>query len=116
MIIEKKNTVATGDIIGFRVVTGEELIGKVVSVDDKSVTVTRPVVIQMQMVAPNQAGIAFAPFMVTAEEDGQFTIAFDKMLTMPFKARRDIAANYYKATTGIDLPNSAPTASGLLRA
>lgn len=103
MLIEKK--LAEGDIIAFRLVSGDELIGKLVKSDAQGYHITKPIALQMQMVAPQQAGIGFAPFMVGADEDGPFCFPLEKMLTHPVKAREDIKASYVKATTGIEIPN-----------
>lgn len=109
MLIEKK-AVSPNDIVVFRILTGEEIIGKVVSLNEanggesREITVARPIVLQMQMVAPNQAGIAFAPFMVGAEEDGKYTFSYAKLLLKPMAARKDVANNYLKATTGLEMP------------
>jgi hypothetical protein len=111
VFIEKKDSVAIGEVAALRLVTGEEIIGKVVENSIGSITLTKPVVLQMQMVAPNQAGIGFAPFMVGTDEDSRFTIGLDKLIVHPMKARKDIAANYTQATTGI----AVPQAPGIIR-
>lgn len=113
MLIEKKDTAAVNDVISFRLVTGEEIIAKLAAIDEVSITVGKPVVVQMHMVAPNQAGLQFAPFMATADEDtAKFRFERAKLLADPLKSRKDITAQYVKMTTGLDIPN----APGLLKA
>ena len=106
MLIEKK--VAVGDTISFRLITGEEIIAKLTDINETAITVSKPIVAQMQMVGPNQAALAFGPFMMTADEEAtKFTFRRDRLLSDPIKPRKDIAANYIQATTGI-----VPAAAG----
>jgi hypothetical protein len=113
MLIEKKE-LSVNDVAVIRLVTGEELVGKVVAASASDITITKPVILQMQMINPKEAGIGFAPFMVGAEEAGRYTFPHDKLVLLPMKARQDIAINYLKATTGLTMPPGANTASGLI--
>lgn len=114
MLIGKvKEEVKVGDVAALRLVTGEEIIGKVSAYDGYTISISKPVQIQIQMVAPNQAGITFAPFMVSVEEDGDFSFVIASSLSLlPKKARADLTANYLKATTGLDIPATP----GIIRA
>lgn len=104
MIIEKKEIAAVGEVVSFRLTNGEEIIAKLVSADDKQVVVTKPIIAQIQMVSANQAGLAFAPFMATVNEDTtKFTFPRGNLLSDPMKSRADIGANYIKMTTGLDV-------------
>lgn len=107
MLIEKKEVLAVNDIVSFRIANGEEIIAKLVTIDDASFTVTKPIVASIQMVAANQAGLAFGPFMATVDEDtAKFVFAKAALLGAPLKTRPDIATNYLKMTTGLELPVS----------
>lgn len=110
MLIEKRATVAANDIVALRLVTGEELIAKatVVEVTESggTIVVTKPVVVQMQMISAQQAGIGFAPFMVSVDEDSAFTFTFDKLALKPLKASADMTKRYIQMTTGIEIPKS----------
>lgn len=109
MLIEKKeHGLVPNDIVVTRLVTGEELVGKLIESYDalKSdfLVLTKPVLLQMQMISAQQAGIGFAPFMVGVDEDGRFAIGTDKLLVQPMRARKELAANYTQATTGLTIP------------
>jgi hypothetical protein len=113
MLIGKtKEEVKVGDVASLRLMTGEEIIGKVVATDGYSITITKPIAVQVRMVGQGQAAIAFDPFMVSVEEEGEFTFAQTALSLQPKKARADIQANYLKATTGLDVPPP----QGILRA
>lgn len=103
MLIDKKD-VSVGEVAALRLTTGEELVGKVLDLTSTAITLSKPVIIQMQMVSQTQAGIGFAPFMVSVDEDSKFTILLAKLVCAPMKARKDIAGNYLKATTGLEIP------------
>ncbi len=110
MLIEKK--AEAGDVVSFRLTNGEEIIAKLVSADEKTIIVTKPIIAQIQMVSANQAGLAFGPFMASVNEDtAKFNFPRTNLLSEPLKTRTDIAQNYIKMTTGLDV---AP--AGLLKA
>ncbi len=108
MLIEKKPTLEKGEVISFRLITGEEIVARLSAIDDDSFTVSKPIVAQMQMVAPNQAALAFAPFMSTADEaTSRFRFPRTNLLCDPIKPRADISSQYTKMTTGIEIPVNA---------
>lgn len=111
MLIEKKIT--TNDVVSFRILTGEEIIGKCIEITDRTITLSKPIIAQIQMVAPNQAGITFGPFMATADEETtKFKFDLEKIITYPIKPREDIKNQYIKMTSGIEVVSSA---DGLLK-
>ncbi len=110
MLIEKK--AGEGDIVSFRLTNGEEIIAKLVKDEGMHIVVTKPIIAQIQMVSANQAGLAFGPFMASVNEDtAKFTFPRSNLLSEPLKTRADIAQNYIKMTTGLDV---AP--AGILKA
>lgn len=104
MLIENNNL--ENQIVCFKLVSGEEVVAKCVKETSLDITITKPVVIQMQMVGPNQAGIGFVPFTVASEEDARLVITKAAISMMPSKARRDIASQYSKMTSNIELPTT----------
>lgn len=110
MLIQKKETVAVGDVAAIKLVSGDEVVGRVVAVESDKITLTKPVILQMQMVSPTDARLAFAPIMAGAAEEGNYTFEYRQCLILPLKARQDVAGGYLKATTGLE---TAP--AGLIR-
>jgi hypothetical protein len=105
MLIEKKPVVGVNDVISLKLVTGEELIGKITAMDDNSITLSKLLIVQMQMVSANQAGIAFAPFMATADNSNvKFRFERSRFLCDPIKPRSDISSKYTAMTTGLEIP------------
>lgn len=112
MIIEK-TSVEVNDVVCFRLINGDEIIGKLHAQDEASVTVTKPIVAQLAMVGPNEARLGFGPFMATIDEDkARLRFERTKLLTDPLKVRKDIGAQYMQMTTGLAVPASP----GLLKA
>lgn len=110
MLIQPKLNIESNSVVTLRLVTGEEIVAKCVSYsegdDTGFISVKKPVVIQMQMVNPQQAGIGFAPFMVSVEEDTVFRFPNSKLTCKPMLTRPDLAANYIKMTTGLEVPGA----------
>lgn len=101
MLIQKKETLNPGDVAAIKLVSGEEVIGRIVALESDKITLTKPVILQMQMVGPNDARLGFAPIMAGAPEDGNFTFEFRQCLILPMKARQDVSGGYLQATTGL---------------
>ncbi len=111
MLLEKPP--AEGDIVSFKLTNGEEIVGKLVKTSANGVTVSRPVAIAVQMVGPQKASLAFAPFMASITDDQNVTFTTALLQTTAMKTRTDVANNYRLATTGIEVP-TAQQSPGLL--
>jgi hypothetical protein len=101
MLIKTKYKPEAGKTVVLRLVTGEELVGRVHSVDEKTISITKPIAIQMRMVSAQEAGLGFAPFMGAVDEDSIFTFSFDRLVVAPMAPREDIDNSYLHATTGL---------------
>jgi hypothetical protein len=101
MLIDTNALPKPGDVVGFRLTTGDEIIARVAESTASHLTVTKPVVVQMAPVGQGQVGLAFAPFMVTVPEDARFRFALDSMVAAPIRARADLTAKYTEMTSGI---------------
>lgn len=105
MLIEKKPTV--GDLIAVKLVTGEELVGRIeenpAGSNAGDLTLKAPVGWML-----TQQGVMPAPVMVTAEEKPTITISATAIITRT-KPRKEIGDAYIQITTGIQ-----PAAPGSL--
>jgi hypothetical protein len=109
MLIQKQNL--ENAVISLKLTNGDEVVAKCLEYTDQTVKVSKPLLLQMQMVSQTQAGIAFAPFMMSASEEAAYVFAASHLVCRPVPARDDIAANYMKMTTGLDIPTQR---SGLI--
>jgi small nuclear ribonucleoprotein (snRNP)-like protein len=107
-----KKPVAANSIVSFRLTSGEELVGKLVSDDQTTFVISKPIVIASQM---TQKGImiAFAPFMTSVDDAANFTFKHSHVSTALIETREDVRTSYIEATTGLV---AAPAgAGGLLK-
>ena len=101
MLKEKIEEFNNGDVIGLKMKSGEELIGKVSSISDMDVTVHAP----LQVVNTPQ-GLALIPSLFMGNSD--ITISFSKDdVTVLFKPTDNFADIYIQQTTDIVLPESS---------
>jgi len=55
-------------------------------------------------------GIAFAPYMISTEDDLNITFKLDHIVTSIMKTKIDIKNNYIKATSSIEVPKAGAIA------
>lgn len=104
MLINPANAgISTGDVISVKLVNGEEILAKLVSVNGDDYTVERPVILALVPVGNGQAAVNFAPFSMGIDDSTKLTINYSRMLFRPVAARKDAASQYTKSTTGIAL-------------
>jgi hypothetical protein len=100
-----------GDIVTFRLVGGEEVVGKLTDLKMDTYQIDRPVLIAATMQGSQQASLGFLPFMMSAEE-GNVTFHRDNIVTSLVATREDVAAAYRQATSSIVQPTAQQ--SGLI--
>ena len=83
------------EVFTFKLVSGEEVIGKVIDKNDQFVILSEPL-----SVAPNQHGMGLMPSMFTAEHDKPVPINTNT-ITMYCVTADPIRVKYIEATTGI---------------
>lgn len=95
MIITKG--IAVGEIVTLKIVTGEELIGKLTEIGDDFYAIHRPLVLVM-----SQQGLGLQQWTFTANVDKAFKINKDKVI-MIAETVKEMANQYLTGTTGISL-------------
>lgn len=84
----------------FKLVTGEEIVAEVVSVEDDHYMVSKPCTIM-----PNQQGqMQMIPSAFTMELDKDVQIN-TSAVAMIFEPNESVQSAYTKATTGIEVPD-----------
>lgn len=89
----------TNDIVTVALITGQELIGKFVSENDKEIKVKKPLSL---IVGPQ--GAAFQPFTMTGDSDSEVSIRSGTVISI-LHARSDVATAYSGATSGLVVPD-----------
>ena len=103
MLIAKAPT--EQDVVTIRLVSGEEIVGRISGETDTQITLTKPISIGIQMVGQNQAQLAFSPFMASVDDSGSLTFNKASLVTLPAKTREDVKTSYLKATSSLELPS-----------
>ena len=98
MLLEKQKTPY---IRVFKLSTGEEIIARVISEDEKEFSIEKP--LQMAM---GQRGLQFAPFMMMVDPDKKLDLRKDKIVT-DGPPLTEIESQYESITTGIALPQKS---------
>ena len=96
MLVEKKYK--TNDIVTIALTSGQEALGKLVSENDTSITLTRPLTI-----AFGPQGAAFQPFTITGDSEGEVTFMKDKVVAI-LKTNKETTEGYRQATSSIIAP------------
>lgn len=107
MLINRSSLPPTiDDIVTVKLLSGEEIIGKLTHQQSDSITLSKPIGIRMQQVGPNQMGIAFAPVFGTASEAPSIVIPTTSIAVKPVKTDENYAREYTEATTSLVTPPS----------
>lgn len=89
-----------GEISTIKLTSGEEVVAKIMKIEDGVLVLRQPV-----SIAPSHNGgpPMLVPSMFTAELDKD-VIMYGTAISMIAPTRGDIKASYIKATSGIDVP------------
>jgi hypothetical protein len=89
--------IVMNEITTVKLVSGEEIIGRLAEKSDTSITLSKPV----QIVA-SQKGMGFAPLCISIDDASEFKFQLMHVLfTAP--TRTELEEAYIKSTTGIQL-------------
>jgi hypothetical protein len=87
-----------GDTVSVKLSSGEELVARLDSEDDKHITLNKPMVL-----VANQQGLGLAPFMFSVSPDNKFKINIGNV-TCVLRTEKGLSNQYTEQTTGIKLP------------
>lgn len=91
-----KKPFKAGDVVSIKMITGEELIAKLVEVTDQGYRVSKPLVLSI-----TQNGPAMTPFLLTAELEDHIDFAKNVVIAV-VATEKATAGQYIKGTTGIE--------------
>jgi hypothetical protein len=87
-----------GEINTIKLTSGEEVVAKIMKIEDGMLVLKQPV-----SIAPGPQSMQLVPSMFTADLDKD-VIMYGTAISMIAPTRADIKASYIKATSGIDVP------------
>lgn len=106
-MIISNSKVSNGDIVSFKLQSGEEVIGKLVDSDMTSITVSKPL-----MLAMTQKGPAMAPLLMTVNPDSNVPFNKSCIAVGPLNTDSDVAGQYTYQTTGIQPVSAGSIVTG----
>jgi hypothetical protein len=92
-----------GDIVCFKIVTGDEIVAKIVNTIDDGFVVNRPCT-----VIPSQQGLGLMQSLISADINNNITLKSEHII-MHGPVITDIENHYIRTTTGIQ-----PAKSGII--
>lgn len=97
-------TLKKNDIFSAKLITGEEICGRISEIDDKKVVFTKPLMITLiQAPGMSQPAVAPVPWVLSIPDDASLTVTLDRFVFIT-KARDEIVSSYSRATTGLEIP------------
>lgn len=86
------------EIYSFKLNSGEEMVAKVVAVNESIIEISEPV-----SIAPNQKGIGMVPSLFTTDMEGKFRLNINSVAIVG-DTNEQVKVKYIEATTGIQVP------------
>lgn len=100
-MLVNRNNPNINDVVTIKLVSGEEVVGKLIDRTADAVTISKPIQISIQPVGKHQVGLAFLPILGSVSEAAQVQIPMTAMAIRPVKTGDDVTKNYIQATTGL---------------
>ena len=94
MLIEKKKKYAAGDILSFKMVSGDEIVGKLVEQSDNNYTLNKPCIV---VTSPDGIGLIQAMFGL--DPDLEDLTVRDQHIVMLCKTHIKMQEHYISVTT-----------------
>ena len=99
-MLETKSTIfEIGKIVAFRISTGDELIGKITSMDKESITIKKPCGLQVN---PQNGQVGLAPASMLGDPDADVIYQRTAIIAI-MKPRPDAATSYEEYASEIAL-------------
>jgi hypothetical protein len=101
----KNNELKKNDIFAAKLVSGEEIVGRIVEIDHKTVKLTKPLAISL-MAHPQhrEPVVAPVPWTLATDDNDVLEINRDHFLFIT-KARAEILNSYMQATSSLQIPS-----------
>jgi len=88
---------ATGDVVSVRLSSGEEIVGKLLDDNEKTIKLKQPLSAIM-----SEKGLAMLPFMLTVNVEADLVVNKNQIM-ITAKSIKEVADHYLQSTTGITL-------------
>lgn len=96
-MLVQNQTIASGDVVSFKMVNGDEVVAKILDITDEGWQVSSPCTVM-----PSQQGLGLMQSLFSAKEDCKVFI--NKQHVMFFaESLEQMRVHYIKTTTGVDV-------------
>ena len=99
MFVDKSTIFQPGETVGFKLVTGEEIIGKVIDITNEELRIEKPCTLGMAQ----NGGLGLSPASYMADMEKPVTYSKAHIVAW-FIPHADLEAGYRSATGGIQVP------------
>lgn len=106
MLINKDTQPKTGDVITFRITTGEEIIGEIIDETSEVLLIKKPLTI----VNAGPQGVSFGPAVMLGDPEGNVQYIKNHIVAI-MKTREQAEAAYKQHATGIAIASAANAAN-----
>jgi hypothetical protein len=90
-----------GDIVTVKLVSGEEIVGRLQDRTIDSIFLVKPLSIHIEPVSQQEIGLSFAPVLGSVEQETTLQLPLLGLAIRPVKTNADVTANYIRLTTGL---------------
>lgn len=103
-LIEGRSEFKDGEVVVFKIVTGEELIGRVVQADplDKVVVFTGVFRFEVSQTGPDSFQLQLAPYYISQPPEKRVEFFTDHIISKTYATQQVTLDAYNKHTTGIE--------------
>src|ERR1044072_6935651 len=101
MLIEKRNAPEVNDIVTIKLVSGDEIVGRLSERTTETITLSKPVQIVMHPIGQNKMGLAFQPVLGSISDQVSMQFNTATIAIRPVKTSDVVTRNYIQATTGL---------------
>lgn len=106
MIIDTSTAIKENDVVAFKLVSGEEVVAKVLAQSDAEFTITKPMAMTI-VPQGNSATVAFMPWTLGMPEDAKIKLVRTQIIAYA-KARKEAADGYTRNTSSIQPASAIP--------
>jgi hypothetical protein len=93
-----------GDIVTVKLVSGEEIVGRLQERTIDSIYLVKPLTINIQPVSQQEVGLSFCPVLGSVEQEMTLQLPLHGLSIRPVKTNADVTANYIRLTTSLLTP------------
>lgn len=104
MLIDSQSNPTINDIVTVKLVSGEEIVGKLLEQSHDAITLAKPVLVALQPVNAKQMGLSFMPVLGSVEPDTTLQIPKTALALRAVKTSPSVKASYIQMTSSIITP------------